>query len=467
MNAPRGTLLKENAGLLEQVYRLSDPVLVVASGYFLFFVRFDGVDMDMHYGLALAAAFAVVLLVFPFFRLYRPHRGTSLWIEAQALFQSWVAAIALISVLLVLTKTAPVFSRIWMTLWAVTSLVVLVGYRIVLRVVLRAMRRRGYNLRHIVVVGAGRLGREVASRLREASWTGLSVQAFFDDAPALYHEEVDGLRVEGTLDDVAAYVERKEIDQVWLALPLRAELRARQVLEQLRATTAEVRFVPDIFGFQLLNHSLGEVAGLPVLNLTESPMQGTNQFVKTFEDYLLASLIVLGLSPLLAFIAVGVKLSSPGPVLYRQRRVTWNGVQFDMLKFRSMPLDAESASGPVWAHAGDARATPFGSFLRRWSLDELPQFFNVLKGDMSIVGPRPERPEFIDRFRDQIPGYMQKHLVKAGITGWAQVNDLRGNTDLAKRIEFDLYYIDNWSLWFDLRIIMLTLGQVVKSRNAY
>ena len=164
---------------------------------------------------------------------------------------------------------------------------------------------------------------------------------------------------------------------------------------------------------------------------------------------------------------MGVKLSSSGPVFYRQRRVTWNGAQFDMLKFRSMPVDAESASGPVWARAGDARATPFGSFLRRWSLDELPQFFNVLKGDMSIVGPRPERPEFIDRFRDQIPGYMQKHLVKAGITGWAQVNDLRGNTDLAKRIEFDLYYIDNWSLWFDLRIIMQTLGQVVKSRNAY
>jgi putative colanic acid biosysnthesis UDP-glucose lipid carrier transferase len=162
-----------------------------------------------------------------------------------------------------------------------------------------------------------------------------------------------------------------------------------------------------------------------------------------------------------------VKLSSPGPVLYRQRRVTWNGAEFAILKFRSMPVDAESATGPTWAKPEEDRATPFGRFLRRWSLDELPQFFNVLMGEMSIVGPRPERPEFIERFRDQIPGYMQKHLVKAGITGWAQVNDLRGNTDLGKRIEYDLFYIENWSVWFDLRIILMTLVQVVKSRNAY
>ncbi len=259
----------------------------------------------------------------------------------------------------------------------------------------------------------------------------------------------------------------EDIDQVWMALPLRAEMRSKQLLEQLRNTTAQVCFVPDIYGFQLLNHSMTEVAGLPVINLTESPMAGANQMTKAIEDYLLASLIVVAISPLLLALAIGVKLSSPGPVLYRQRRVTWNGAEFAILKFRSMPVDAEAATGPTWAKPEEDRATPFGRFLRRWSLDELPQFFNVLKGEMSIVGPRPERPEFIERFRDQIPGYMQKHLVKAGITGWAQVNDLRGNTDLGKRIEYDLFYIENWSVWFDLRIILMTIGQVVKSRNAY
>jgi putative colanic acid biosynthesis UDP-glucose lipid carrier transferase len=166
-------------------------------------------------------------------------------------------------------------------------------------------------------------------------------------------------------------------------------------------------------------------------------------------------------------IAAGIKLTSPGPVLYRQVRVTWNGQRFDMLKFRSMLVDAEADTGPVWAAPGEIRATRFGAFLRRYSLDELPQLFNVLSGKMSIVGPRPERPEFVARFKRDIPGYMQKHLVKAGITGWAQVNDLRGDTDLERRIQYDLYYIENWSIWFDLRIIGLTLLHIVRSENAY
>jgi putative colanic acid biosynthesis UDP-glucose lipid carrier transferase len=254
---------------------------------------------------------------------------------------------------------------------------------------------------------------------------------------------------------------------VWIALPLRAEERIRQILEELRQTSALVRFVPDIHSFHLLHHSVTEVAGMPVLNLTDSPHTGVDSTLKALEDVLLASALLIVTLPLLALIAIGVKLSSSGPVLYRQERVTWNGQRFVMLKFRSMPPNAESASGPVWARGGERRATRFGTFLRRYSLDELPQLLNVLKGEMSLVGPRPERPEFVRQFRQQIPGYMQKHLVKAGITGWAQVNDLRGDTDLAQRIQYDLYYIDHWSLWFDLRILALTLWHILTSRNAH
>ena len=469
MNAPRRTLLKPNAGILEQVYRLSDPLLAIVVGYVLFVAQLQGdprADPN-HYWLALTFVFAVMLVVFPFFRLYQPYRATSLWVEIQALFKAWVAGLAIVAVALVLTKTGPLLSRVWMTSWALATLAALAGYRIALRILLRTFRRRGFNLRHVVVVGAGALGQRVARRLRESGWTGLHVNAFFDDAPALADRTIEGVRVLGTIDDVAEYVSREDIDQVWMALPLRAEMRTKQLLEQLRNTTAQVCFVPDIYGFQLLNHSMTEVAGLPVINLTESPMAGANQMAKAVEDFVLAALIVLAISPLLLLLAAGVKISSPGPVFYRQRRVTWNGAEFVILKFRSMPVDAEAATGPTWASPEEDRATAFGRFMRRWSLDELPQFFNVLKGEMSIVGPRPERPEFIERFRDQIPGYMQKHLVKAGITGWAQVNDLRGNTDLAKRIEYDLYYIENWSILFDLRIILMTLGQVVRSRNAY
>jgi putative colanic acid biosynthesis UDP-glucose lipid carrier transferase len=234
----------------------------------------------------------------------------------------------------------------------------------------------------------------------------------------------------------------------------------------LREHSVEIRFVPDIYSFHLLNHSMTDVGGLPVISLTETPMSGINRIVKAIEDYALASVLLVLASPLMLLIALGVKLTSPGPVLYRQERVTWNGEKFQMLKFRTMPVDAEAASGPVWSRHGERRATPLGAFLRRTSLDELPQFFNVLHGEMSLVGPRPERPEFVERFRQEIPGYMQKHLVKAGISGWAQVNDLRGDSDLSQRIQYDLYYIDNWSLWFDLRIMVLTLWHILTSHNA-
>jgi putative colanic acid biosynthesis UDP-glucose lipid carrier transferase len=181
----------------------------------------------------------------------------------------------------------------------------------------------------------------------------------------------------------------------------------------------------------------------------------------------LGSLLLVATLPLIALIAAGVKLSSQGPAIYPQERVTWNGRRFSMYKFRTMPVDAEAASGPVWSSRGETRATTFGAFLRRFSLDELPQLFNVLRGEMSLVGPRPERPEFVAQFRDRVPGYMQKHLVKAGITGWAQVNDLRGDSDLALRIQYDLYYVEHWSPWFDLRILALTLWHILTTRHAH
>ena len=257
----------------------------------------------------------------------------------------------------------------------------------------------------------------------------------------------------GPVDAVERDLANETIDQVWIALPLRADARIRELLLQLRRHSVEVRLVPDIFNFALLNHSMTEVAGLPVINLTESPISGVNRLIKGAEDFVLSLLLLIVASPSMLLIALGVKLTSRGPVFYSQERVSVERPPLQDAEFRTMPVDAEAATGPVWASPGEHRATPFGAFLRRSSLDELPQLINVLKGDMSLVGPRPERPEFVEQFRQQIPGYMQKHLVKAGITGWAQVNDLRGDTDLTRRIEYDLYYIDNWSFMFDLRIL--------------
>jgi putative colanic acid biosynthesis UDP-glucose lipid carrier transferase len=340
-------------------------------------------------------------------------------------------------------------------------------FRFSLTYFLRAIRTSGLNKKRVVIVGAGDLGQKIARGLMETEWSGLHLVGFFDDNQLLHGTNINGFKVRGSIDKLASLAERGNIDEVWLALPLRAEQRVKEVLHLLRHSTSTIRFVPNIFELHLLNHSFVEVAGLPVLNISESPMYGVNRVVKYLEDKLISGAILLLISPLMLAIAIGVKLSSPGPVFYRQERVSWNGKPFQMLKFRSMPVDCEKDTGAVWAKAGECRTSKYGSFLRRTSLDELPQFIDVLKGNMSIVGPRPERPVFVKKFKDEVPGYMKKHMVKAGITGWAQVNGWRGDTDLEKRIEHDLYYIENWSLWFDIKIIVRTLFLGFSHKNAY
>jgi putative colanic acid biosynthesis UDP-glucose lipid carrier transferase len=460
-------ILKPHAPLFALILRASDPLAVFLVGLVAYRLYLGQLWLPAHYLLLLVAAMLALVVIFPTFRLYEPQRGASLAVELRQLLLAWAFMGALVGSALFVTKSAESFSRVWVGLWLAGSFAATAAMRVATRLLLRRLRRRGYNLRHVVIVGAGELGRVVAEQLGRAAWAGLSVIGFYDDDPAKQGTLVAGCPVLGPVDRLADYTATAGVDQVWIALPLRAEARIRDILNLLREHSVEVRFVPDIYGFHLLNHSLTDVAGLPVVSLTETPLSGINSVIKTVGDYALATLVLVGTAPLLLAIALGVKLSSAGPVLYRQERVTWKGEHFAMLKFRTMPIDAEQSSGPVWSKRGERRATPFGGVLRRFSLDELPQLFNVLRGEMSLVGPRPERPEFVAQFRKQIPGYMQKHLVKAGITGWAQVNDLRGESDLRERIQFDLYYIENWSVWFDLRILTLTIWRVMTSRNAH
>jgi len=467
MLKPTRSLLKTNATILDQLARLADPIIVVVAGWAAHWIYLGGPAPPPTYWVAMLAIALCSLAVFPATGLYRPQRGASLIEDLRGLASGWLTLLAIGAFTAFVTKTGDVYSRVWVAIWIVAGFILQTTLRLALRLALRFLRRRGYNLRHICIVGAGNLGREVALRLQRAPWSGFSLRGFYDDAPELAGATVDGTPVLGTIDLLPGHLDRGEIDQVWIALPLRAEERIRQLVADLRAYPVQVRYVPDIFGFQLLRHSFSEVAGMPVIGLTETPMEGLQQALKALEDYVLGGLALLVLSPLLLAIAIGIKLSSPGPVLYLQQRVTWNGRRFTMLKFRSMRVGAEQGSGPVWSHRGDPRTTRLGAWLRRFSLDELPQLLNVLAGEMSLVGPRPERPEFVARFRQEIPGYMQKHMVKAGITGWAQVNDLRGSSDLGKRIQYDLYYIENWSLWFDLRILALTMWHIMTSRHAH
>jgi len=461
------SLLRPYSNLLEGLMHFVDPLCVLIAGLLAHYLHFLDFDLPARYVWALLAAISLCALVFPQFGLYRPRRGESFAIEVGDLARAWIALGLMIAVLLFATQLAIQFSRLWVSYLALFGFALQVLVRGLLRLALRLARRRGYNLRHVVIAGAGRLGEDLATQMARQPSAGFHVLALYDDNPSLADRMIAGSPVRGNLDLLVAELDDYLPDQVWIALPLRAEKRIRWLLDALREHSVQVSFVPDINDFHLLHHSVTEVAGIPFLNLTQTPFQGWQRALKRAEDLALCLAASAVLSPVMALIALGVKLDSRGPVLYRQARVTWNGTRFTMLKFRTMPVDTEASSGPVWAQSGERRATPFGAWLRRLSLDELPQLFNVLAGEMSLVGPRPERPEFVEGFRREIPGYMQKHLVKAGITGWAQVNDLRGNSDLRKRIQYDLYYIDNWSVWFDLRILALTLVNVWRSRNAY
>jgi len=466
LSTPRN-LMKSNASTLDELARIADPAIIAMTGIIAQLYYVPGLAITPAYWLAIIGVALASLFVFPAVGLYRPQRGASIVEDVRALVSGWVILLALGVFLAFVTKSSDVYSRVWVALWVAGGFTLQTLVRVVLRLVLRSLRRRGLNLRHICIVGAGELGREVALRLRRAPWSGLHLHGFYDDTPGLAGTRIDGVPVIGSIESLRGDLDRGELDQVWIALPLRAEERIRRLVTDLRAHPVQVRYVPDIFGFHLLRHSFSEVAGMPVIGLTDTPMQGVQRLLKAVEDYVGGGIVLLLLSPVLLAIAIAIRLTSPGPVLYRQQRVTWNGRHFSMLKFRSMHIDAEDDSGPVWSQQSDPRTTRVGALLRRFSLDELPQLFNVLRGEMSLVGPRPERPEFVARFRDEIPGYMQKHMVKAGITGWAQVNDLRGSSDLRKRIQYDLYYIENWSLWFDLRILALTVWHVITSRNAY
>ncbi|TMH69740.1 MAG: undecaprenyl-phosphate glucose phosphotransferase [Betaproteobacteria bacterium] len=461
------SILRESSTLLDVGLRIFDPLLVIVMGFVAYRMYLGQGDPPARY---IAAIFGVGLLafaVFPSLALYHSQRGISFFDEVRALVLAWFLIAVIGGAFLFLSKTGIEFSRGWALTWILGGLAAHFATRAALRLVLRTLRKRGRNLRHIVIVGTEAHARGVAARLRAAPWSGLAVRAFYASEPVSMNASIDGVPVAGAIEQLATDLLAHPVDQVWIALPLRAEEQIRRCLESLRSTSAVLRFVPDIYSFHLLNHSVGEVAGMPVLNLTDTPLDGAGATWKAIEDYLLGLAITAIVSPLILAIALGVKLSSRGPVLYRQERVTWNGRRFTMLKFRTMPADAEAESGPVWMRRGEKRTTALGAILRRFSLDELPQLVNVLRGDMSLVGPRPERPDFVAQFRDRIPGYMQKHLVKAGITGWAQVNDLRGDSDLAQRIQYDLYYIEHWSIWFDLRILALTLWHILKTRNAF
>jgi len=466
-------MLKRHSDFFKNLLFLSDLLLISACWVAAYFIRFSipilpvtkGIPPFEPYLWLLVPIILVWGICFSSLNLYRPRRMGSHLAEFIDIAKANTLCILILVALTFFLKTFE-FSRLVILYFWLLNLVVLGFSRMVFREILRLLRRLGYNQRHVVVIGAGALGQRVVDMLQSHPELGMKVRGYLSRKASKVGQVLQGVPVIGTFQQ-ADDVLKHQVDVVFLCLPPDIENEAERLMHILSSTTAEVKIIPSIYEFITLRAEAEIFSGLPIITLQGSPLYGWNVFLKRWFD-VCGALIALGLTfPFMAIISVLIKMTSPGPVLYRQKRVGLDGSSFEIIKFRTMHINAESDTGPVWAKAGDDRCTGIGKILRRSSLDELPQFWNVLKGEMSIVGPRPERPEFIHKFREQIPQYNLRHTMKAGITGWAQVNGFRGNTSWEKRLAHDIYYIEHWSLWLDVKIMLLTFWKGFIHKEAY
>ena len=466
-------MLKSHSRLLEQLTLAADLLLVAAAWLAAYAIRFHVAGPPVPHGvipplrpylLMLVPILAVWGVCFRAFDLYRPRRiGSRLGEAADIAKASSMGALVLVAIMTFAFREYD-YSRVVIVYFWILSIGLVWLSRAVFREGLRVARRHGYNLRYAVIVGSGELAVAVARRFRDRPDVGVTVLGLIGDEK----DGVPGVPWLGGYADLRAVLDSRSVDHVVIALAHEDYGRLAGLLDAVGDEPVTIHVVPDLFRFATLRGGVEEFEGMPFIHLRESPLHGWNRVAKRAFDVVFSLAVLVALLPLAGVIALLVKVTSPGPVFYRQERMGLDGQRFTMLKFRTMRVDAEQASGPVWARRDDPRRVAFGTFLRRFSLDELPQFVNVLRGEMSVVGPRPERPVFVEQFRRTIPDYMLRHKVKAGVTGWAQVHGLRGSeTSLEKRIEYDLQYIERWSLWLDVKIIALTLVRVLVERNAY
>ncbi len=462
-------MLKAHSRLLEHLALAGDLCLIAVCWVSAYAIRFHllrvtDVPPFQDYALQLLPILVVWGFAFHAFDLYRPSRlGSHLSEWFRVAIASTLGVLVLIAIMTFAFRGYE-YSRLVITFFLVQSIVVVSLARAAFREVLRFARRRGYNQRYAIVVGGGEPAAEVLRVLRRRVDVGIRVLGLLSDkaeAPG-----IDAPRL-GGLEEIRAVLDRQQVDIVFIALPHSEYPRLTAVLNEIGDDPVTIHFVPDVFGLASLRGGVEEFESIPFIHLRESPLYGWNRVAKRVLDLVVGGGALVLAAPAMLAIATALKLVSSGPVLYRQERMGLDGQRFQMLKFRTMRVDAERETGPVWARPDDSRRTRLGTFLRRWSLDELPQLWNVLRGEMSLVGPRPERPSFVEEFRRRVPGYMLRHKMKAGITGWAQINGWRGQTSIEKRIEYDLYYIERWSLGFDLKILLLTFWSGFRNRNAY
>lgn len=471
-------MIRENQGVLQSnhsvislVHRFFDMGIIILS--LIISVEY----LEQQWSIHLVAAGAFVLLLFnlgcELDKLYISWRGLSLFKELRKTVIHWFIALSIVALMGNIMQVDGSIVDGHRVLWFSLGCGLLITYRILLRFLLANLRAKGFNSRKVAIAGAGKLGSQLHDNIISNTSLGLTFSGYYDDDLNLCANRASSmpvLQVIGALELLVEDCKQGKIDRVYITLPMRAEKRIKWLISELSDTTASVYIVPDIFTFELLNARNDVIGGIPTISIHDSPIEGSNAIFKRIEDIVFSSLILLLISPVLLMIAVAIKVTSKGPVLFKQIRYGIDGKPIKVWKFRSMNV-MENGEKVVQAIKNDARFTPIGAFLRSSSLDELPQFINVLQGRMSIVGPRPHAVSHNEEYRKLVSGYMLRHKVKPGITGWAQINGWRGETDtldkMEKRIEFDLDYIRNWSVVFDIRIIFLTVFTVFVDKNAY
>ena len=456
---------------LAPLMRLVDLVLIYVALWLPTSAR--GEVWDQKSWIASTIAAVLFLVVGQSLNVYQGNRGASLRRQLVRIWAGWVTGVVpVLLFLLFISKQSAEYSRLIVSSWFVLAPFLISVWRTAAVLILRELRARGYNTRPAAIVGMTELGEQVAIQMQRVPSLGLRVFGFYDDREEERCHPISpelGTRA-GTLSDLVDAAKAGEVNLIYIAFPLRAEPRINELLRELADTTASVYLAADFFVFDLLHARWTTLGGVPTMSLYETPFYGVDGWLKRLEDIVVGSLILMVIAIPMLVIGIAVRLTSPGPALFRQRRYGLNGEVIDVLKFRSMTV-TEDGEEIKQATQNDPRVTKLGAFLRRTNLDELPQFFNVLAGSMSIVGPRPHAVAHNELYRRKVRGYMLRHKVKPGITGWAQVNGWRGETDtlekMEKRVEHDLDYIRNWSLLWDLQIIFMTVFGSRARRNAY
>lgn len=457
---------RSNASLISMVQRFSDVFIIFIGLYLVcYFNELNFGYSGMLLSLAILTVFQMIGGITEF---YRSWRGVKFYSELALIAKNWTLSMIITSGVLSLFSELDIyFTFEIISQWFITVSIGFFVCRVLIRFMFSVIRKLGYNRRRVALAGSLPVGINLMQSFKEQPWLGFVVEGVYDDVSS---HNIEGIDYLGDLSALVADARAGKLDRIYLAMSMSEEAKIKKVVKALQDSTCSVMFIPDVFTFNILQSRTEEVNGVPVVPLFDTPLNGINMVLKRLEDIIVSSLILILIAPVLLTISCAVKISSPGPIIFRQTRYGIDGKPIVVWKFRTMNV-MENDSSVLQATKNDVRITKLGRFLRRTSLDELPQFFNVLTGDMSIVGPRPHAVAHNEQYRSLIEGYMLRHKVKPGITGWAQINGWRGETDtldkMKKRVEYDLEYIREWSILFDLKIIFLTIFKGFIGKTAY